>query len=351
VKKYWVFIFVYVLILGCNEDGSESDSPIVNYDPTPYELDYGYFPEPWLPPDNPLTKQGVHLGKMLFYEPMLSKNNIQTCASCHNQNNYFSDTAQFSTGVNGDLGLRHSMPIFNMAYHTHGFFWDGRADLLRHQVVFPIQDSLEMDESIENVLAKLSAASTYRNQFKRAFNTETITEEYLALALEQFMLSISSYESKYDRVQMGLETFTESEERGQEIYSGPANCDQCHVGVNFENHGFENNGLDAEDEMLDFGRELATGDPNDRGKFKVPSLRNVALTAPYMHDGRFQSLEEVVEFYNSGVVHSPTINPFFFNNAEGGLELSEQDKEDLVNFMKTLTDESFPDKEEYHSPF
>jgi len=349
LKNFWVGITILALACGCKED--EPDAPVVSYDPTPYQLDYGYFPEPFLPPDNPLTEQGVHLGKMLFYEPLLSKNNIQTCNSCHNQNNFFSDTAQFSIGVNGQAGLRHSMPIFNMAYHSQGFFWDGRADLLRHQVPFPIEDSLEMDETMENVLGKLSAKALYRDQFKRAFNTETITEEYLALALEQFMLSISSYESKYDRVQLGLESFTESEERGLQIFNGPANCDQCHVGVNFENRGFENNGLDAEEDMLDYGRELATGDPNDRGKFKVPSLRNVSLTAPYMHDGRFQTLEEVVEFYNSEVVYSPTINPFFFSNAEGGLGLSEQDKEDLVNFMMTLTDESFPDKEEYQSPF
>lgn len=364
MKKHHILIIV--LFVGfswqsCSEDdsGELRPAPVV-HDLTPYDLNVYSFPQPILPNDNPLTEQGVKLGKMLFYEPMLSKNNILSCASCHNQETAFSDTARFSIGVEGLPGTRQAMAVFNMAWNL-GFFWDGRAHTLREQSLIPIQDSLEMNESLENVVSKLSSSQLYIDQFKRAFGTSDINEDLISLALEQFMFTIVTANSKYDRYVSGLEEFSESELRGLTLFeanfspsfpdNSGANCDNCHGGINFENGGFINNGLDSDGEFLDIGREGTTGNPEDRATFKVPTLRNIALTPPYMHDGRFATLEEVIDHYNEGIHPSSTLNNFLESTRETGLQLTTQDKTDLVNFLKTLTDEEFLVNPEYASPF
>ena len=301
------------------------------------------------------------LGKMLFYEPMLSKDGTQSCASCHRQTDGFSDTTRFSIGVEGLPGKRQAMPIFNMAWHTNQFFWDGRADLLRDQALMPIQDPLEMNETLDNVVAKLSDSETYRNQFIRAFGDDKITSDKMALAMEQFMLSIVSHDSKYDKYLAGTVQLTESETRGKVLFEteynpffpdiSGADCQHCHGGINLENDRYMNNGLDMEMNITDIGREQVTENPNDRAKFKVPSLRNIAVTPPYMHDGRFQTLEEVIDHYNEGIQESSTTDPTVLNTRETGLFLTEQDKQDLINFLHTFTDETFLNNEEYESPF
>lgn len=349
-----------VIVVGCKKDDDPAEDE-VKYDDTPYLLEYGNLPNPDLPLDNGLTVEGVKLGRMLFYENLLSKDGSQSCASCHRQVDAFSDTAQFSTGVEGLLGGRQAMPIFNMAWHSNQFFWDGRANLLRDQSLLPIQDPLEMNETLENVVTKLSNSQTYTDQFVRAFNSPTVTSEKVSLALEQFMMSIVSYESKYDRYLAGLETLTESEARGLELFEteyneffpddSGADCAHCHGGMNFENDQYMNNGLDTDANFTDLGRENATGDPADRAKFKVPSLRNVELSPPYMHDGRFQTLEEVVDHYNEGIQESSTVDQTVLNTMNTGLFLDAQDKEDLVNFLKTLTDDSYRTNPAYSSPF
>jgi cytochrome c peroxidase len=349
-----------LLVIACEKD--ETPPPVaVTYDDTPYELEYGDLPVPDLPPDNPLTVQGVELGRMLFYETMLSKDGSQSCASCHRQEDGFSDTARLSIGVEGLPGLRQAMPVFNMAWHTNAFFWDGRAQLLRDQALFPIQDPLEMNETLDNAVAKLRASQMYRDQFVRAFGSEEINPDRMALAMEQFMLSIVSYQSKYDRYLAGEVELTESEQRGLALFQteynpffpehSGADCVHCHGGLNFENDLYMNNGLDTDDAFTDLGRELVTGNPSDRAKFKVPSLRNVAVTPPYMHDGRFQTLEEVIDHYNAGIKESSTADPTVLNTKDTGLYLTEQDKEDLINFLKTLTDEAFLNNEAFKSPF
>ncbi len=353
-------LLILALAQSCRkEPGNASDE--VKYDPTPYTLDIGRFPPPALPTDNPLTIQGVKLGRMLFYEKALSGNNTMTCASCHQQQFAFNDTARFSIGIHGLPGKRNAMSVFNMAWNTNGFFWDGRAVLLRHQSLMPIQDDLEMDETLENVVTKLSAMNVYREQFKRAFNTEIITSELISKALEQFMNSIVSNNSKYDRYLRGEISLDSAEERGRRLFfaeynpafpalSG-ADCAHCHSGDNFENDKFMNNGLDNDAGLAkDEGRKKVSGQPQDLGKFKVTSLRNIALTAPYMHDGRFQSLEDVVAHYNEGLVSSSTLDPALAATMGTGLMLDSGDIADLVAFLKTLTDEQLIQDPRYAAP-
>lgn len=329
-----------LLLNSCRSD----DSPLL-YNPVTYELDLDDLPQAVLPADNPLTEAGVELGKMLFHDRRLSLDGSVSCASCHRQEDGFSDPRRFSRGIEGRRGTRQSMPIFNMALHNNGFFWDGRATTLREQALMPIEDPLEMGETLERVVAKLQDDGRYRDQFFRAFGEEGIDSDKMGLALEQFMFSIVSINSKYDQVQRGEASFTDAEERGRLVFV-QSGCDHCHSGTNFENNQYLNNGLDASFE--DEGRARVTNNPADAGKFKVPSLRNVALTAPYMHDGRFRTLEDVVEHYSSGIVSSSTLAPSLANHAQqGGLQLSNQQKEDLIDFLRALTDDDLPNNPAY----
>lgn len=354
--KFSCAVIVLFVFVSCKK---EIEISPVEYDDTPYSLKYinNTLPIPNLPNDNPMTVQKVILGKMLFYENLLSLDNSINCSSCHKQTTGFSDANQFSIGVGGALGGRQAMPIFNMAWHENEFFWDGRAHLLRHQSIMPIENPLEMKETLDNVITKLIAIKEYRDQFKRAFGTNEITSERISFALENFMLSIVSEDSKFDKYLAGSATLSASEERGRVLFYGEyneffpstsgADCAHCHSGNNFENDLYMNNGLDTDAQFIDFGRENATNMATDRAKFKVPSLRNIEVTGPYMHDGRFTTLEEVVEHYNSGVQNSSTVNPALLGTTSTGLMLDAQEKIDLVNFLKTLTDNTFLNNPEY----
>ena len=360
VKKCWLIIGLYAGMVSCNQDKPELT---YLFDDTPYIVDYenGTLPEPYWPADNPLTVKKVSLGRMLFYDKQLSLDGSVSCASCHNQSYAFSDTARFSKGVGGSLGLRQAMAIFNMAWNENAFFWDGRAELLRDQALMPIEDHLEMKESLPNVIAKLESNINYRNQFRAAFGSEDITAERIALALENFMMSIVSDGSKYDRYLAGKDTLSASEERGRQLFfaeynpffpsiSG-ADCAHCHSGKNFENDQYMNNGLDATGQITDFGRHNVTGNASDIAKFKVTSLRNIAVTPPYMHDGRFKTLEEVVDHYNTGIQTSATLDPALDATTSTGLMLDSLEKVDLINFLHTLTDHSLLNNPDYSSPF
>ena len=348
--------------MSCGDDPDPGPVEVAMFDETPYILEYGNLPEPNLPSDNALTEQGVKLGRMLFYETLLSKDDSQSCAGCHRQEDGFSDTMRFSLGVEEMEGKRQAMPVFNMAWHSNEFFWDGRATLLRDQSLRPIEDPLEMNETLENVIAKLSNEKMYTDQFIRAFGSDDITEEKMSLAMEQFMLTIVSFDSKYDKFLAGELQLSESEERGRVLFEleynpffpddSGADCAHCHGGANFENDQYMNNGLDTDAMFEDIGREDVTENPGDRAKFKVPSLRNVAITPPYMHDGRFTTLEEVIDHYNEHMQSSSTIDPALIQVVDnGGLKLSDQDKIDLINFLHTLTDETFLNNPEYTDPF
>ncbi len=349
------------LICLCLLTACEDEGPPTGYEPTPYKLEVGNLPEPVLPQDNKLTEEGVQLGRMLFYEKAMSKDATISCADCHQQKDMFSDIRPFSEGVGGKFGHRQAMAAFNLAWHPRGFFWDGRAATLREQALKPIQDSLEMNETLDNVIIKLSAMQVYKDQFTKAFGTPDITAERIGLAIEQFELTIVSSHSKYDLYQQGQATLTEAEERGRQLFFANADpvagipggeCVHCHAGPNFATDFFVNNGLDRDEDFTDLGRYNVTGLPSDMAVFKVPSLRNIALTAPYMHDGRFNTLEEVIDHYNTGVKHSSTVHHSMEHNlSHGGLLLSAQDKADLVAFLHTLKDETLLTDERYASPF
>lgn len=341
-------------LLSCNRE-----APLPTQDSTPYTLEYGALADPELPQDNPLTVQGVKLGRMLFYENRLSGDNSMSCASCHRQEHAFSDTAKFSTGIHGEQGHRQAMSAVNMLWNSNGYFWDGRAEKLREQSLMPIQDPLEMDETLDDVVQKLSVDTMYTNQFLRAFGTEQPTSHLISLALEQFMNSIVSHRSKYDKYLAGEVTLTEAEDRGRELFfaeynpffpdESGADCGHCHSGYNFDSPTYMNNGTDSLNS--DYGRYNATGDSSDIGLMKTTTLRNIALTPPYMHDGLFSTLEEVVQHYNSGLQNSATLDGALEMTMSTGLMLSDQDISDLVAFLHTLTDEELIVDERYSSPF
>jgi cytochrome c peroxidase len=331
------------------------------YSTTPYVLEYGNLPTPQIPIDNPLTEEGVSLGRFLFYDKKLSSDESISCGSCHVAENGFSDTNRFSIGVLGLPGGRQAMSTVNMLWNSNQFFWDGRANLLRDQSLLPIQDSLEMHETLPSIVAKLESVAYYKSRFKIAFGSSEITSVNISKALEQFMNSIVSYNSKFDKSVRGELRLTASEERGKKLYfteynaffpsASGADCVHCHAGGNLENDLYMNNGLDSDADMRDDGRMKATGNAADKAKFKVPTLRNIALTFPYMHDGRFQTLEEVLDHYNSGITNSSTVDPAIDNTRVTGLFLDAQDKVDLVNFLKTLTDFDVISNPKYQSPF
>lgn len=316
----------------------------------PYRLRISrFFPQPNLPKDNPLTEPGVELGRRLFEEPRLSRSGQQSCASCHQSSAALVDAGQqVSRGSDGQLGTRNSMTLLNLAWQT-SFFWDGRASTLREQVLQPIENPLEMHETLTNVVAKLQAAG-FGPAFARAFGSPEITSDRMARALEQFLLTQVSHDSRFDRSLRSAAVLTEEEKRGFELFHTEydpahgqfgADCFHCHGGALFTDGAFHNNGLDAGGRARDTGRFLITTNRMDEAKFKTPSLRNVELTAPYMHDGRFETLEDVVRHYVGGVQRSPTLDPNLAKHPAGGVPLSEVDQKALVAFLKSLTDERY----------
>ena len=315
---------------------------------TPYRFQMSAtFPIPDLPHDNPLTEERVALGERLFRETGLSKNNTLSCASCHDSKQAFTDPRKYSIGVRDQVGSRNAMPLFNLAWKS-SFFWDGRAPSLRAQALMPIHDHTEMDESLTNVVAKLSARTNYPALFTAAFGSPEITTEKIGLSIESFLLTLTSFDSKFDRALRGETELTADEKRGFELFMTEydprreqfgADCFHCHGGALFQSQTFANNGLDSN--FPDAGRAKVTGKDSDKGKFSTPSLRNIALTAPYMHDGRFATLEEVVEHYSTGVKRSATLDPNLAKHPEGGIRLNKADKVALVAFLLTLTDEKY----------
>jgi cytochrome c peroxidase len=362
IKNYitCITLAAFCLFVACSkkdpeppQPGGESiDSP---YKPTPYIISYPKgFPTMKIPANNPMTVEGVALGKKLFYDNLLSADNTIACASCHKQEYSFDDNKKFSEGVNGQLGVRNAMPLFNLGWAemfnptSHRFFWDGGASDLENQVIGPIQNPVEMNQDLKELEKELRAHPEYPQLFKKAFGIDSITIKYVMYAIAQFERTLISGNSKFDKYKRGEEQLTEQEFRGLDIFlvdtkGEGGGCFHCHgndISPFFTNFRFHNNGLDSIPTDLGLGK--ITGDPNDNGLFKVPSLRNLAFTAPYMHDGRFSTLEEVVEFYNSGVKNGPTTDANLrMHVQQGGLGLSEQEKQDLIAFLKTLNDYDF----------
>jgi cytochrome c peroxidase len=311
------------------------------------------------PINNPVTDAGATLGRVLFYDKRLSRNQTISCASCHQPEHGFSDPRKFSVGFEGGLTGRNSMGLTNARwYQRRAFFWDERAATLEDQVLEPIQNSVEMGMTLSEVVDRLSAEPFYATLFNNAFGSPTVTTAGISRALAQFVRSIVSTRSKFDAgVVNTFSNFTAEENLGRQIFNGQvgnASCAACHGTDNFvPGPAINNNGL--ENPYVDKGLGAITGLPQDEGKFKVPSLRNIELTAPYMHDGRFATLAEVVEFYNSGVVNHPNLSPPLRlpppNNAPRRLNLTAAQKAALVAFMKTLTDRTVTTDPKFQDPF
>jgi len=357
LKFLFSFLIIVSLVLVSCSDDEPTTAPVVEFETTPYTLVMpSNMPPPILPTDNPLTYESIALGKALFFEKMMSKDGSISCGSCHSQSRAFTDDGKvFSEGIEGKVGNRNSMPLFNLFYHTKGFFWDGRSKTLREQSLEPIENPLEMGDNLDNVITKLQSTKKYRTLFYNAFGDSTVSSLNMSLAMEQFMLTLISGDSKFDKVERGEAQFTESEQRGKDLFNRSletdgsvrgADCFHCHGTADFSNHEFMNNGLDDESSFTDLGRAEFTKKETDNGKFKTPSLRNIAVSGPYMHDGRFETLEEVIEHYDNGLKTSPTVDPNI-HGMKFRMNLTRQDKIDLIAYLHTLTDEVYLNNPNY----
>ncbi|MEO5715880.1 MAG: cytochrome c peroxidase [Luteolibacter sp.] len=314
------------------------------------------------PVTNPVTDAGATLGRVLFYDKRLSSNQTVSCSSCHQAEHGFSDPARFSTGFEGGLTSRNSMGLTNVRYYLRGrMFWDERAATLEDQTLQPIQNHVEMGMPLDILNQKIVAEPYYAELFTSAFGDASITSDRVSKALSQFVRSIVSGASKYDQgVPLNFTNFTPQENQGRQIFTGPpGGCAACHGSDNFvPGNNVFNNGL--ENPYTDKGLGGISGLTSDEGFFKVPSLRNIELTAPYMHDGRFATLEQVVDFYNAGVVNHPNLSPQLRlpPGPPGSppppprrLNLSNAEKASLVAFLKTLTDRSVTTDPKFSDPF
>lgn len=301
------------------------------------ELSYpDYFPTPAYDFEkNPLSAEKVELGRMLFYDPILSKDNSISCASCHSPYNAFAHTDHdLSHGIDDQIGTRNAPALFNLAWYKT-FMWDGAINHLDVQALGPITNELEMGEDLKNVVAKLQNTNRYPQLFQSAFGDSVVTGEYILKALSQFQLMLVSANAKYDRVKQGKEQFTAQEQNGYELFK--VNCGSCHTEPLFTNNEFANNGLPVDTTLNDYGRYTQTHVSKDSMQFKVPSLRNLSFSPPYMHDGRFRKLHQVIEHYTSGISHSATLA----DQLRDPITLSAEEKVDLVAFLLTLSDKEF----------
>ena len=290
------------------------------------------------PKDNPPEKAKISLGKQLYWDARLSKDDTIACVSCHHPQHGWSNGEQFATGVDGQMGGRNSPTTLNTAYNRFQF-WDGRAGSLEEQALGPIENPIEMAISLEDVVAKLNKIEGYRKQFQDVFGTD-VTSEGIAKSIAAYERTILTGASPYDRFKAGEEeALSEEAERGRKLFFGKANCSACHSGANFTDNAFHNIGVGMDADEPDLGRFAVSGLEGDRGAFKTPTLREAARTAPYMHDGSLKTLEEVVEHYVKGGIDNPQLDEEIFK-----LKLTDQDKADLVTFMKEgLASDSYPD--------
>jgi cytochrome c peroxidase len=299
--------------------------------------------------NNPITEDRFELGRALFYDPVLSIDSSVSCANCHQQARAFIDPVhRLSRGVNDAEGFRNAPAIQNMAFQE-SFFWDGGVKHLDFVPINAITNPAEMHESLAHVVEKLKRSKSYSNRFKKAFTENEITSQQMLYALSQFMNLMVSANSRYDKwVRNEGELLTAEELEGLSLFQ--SKCSSCHATDLFTDDSFRNNGLDT-DFSADTGRQRITEAGTDAGKFKVPSLRNAELTYPYMHDGRFRTLNDVLNHYTSGVKSSATLDPALNQNGQLGIVLTEEEKTKVIKFLKTLTDESFIKNKLFTNPF
>ena len=363
---------IVMLMNACSNNDDQPPEPIDNepsdeiiqadYNPTPYQLDIpDGIPDPIIPADNPLTKEGIDLGRHLFYDPILSQNESRSCASCHHPDKAFTDGEPFSFGVLGIQGRRNSMALVNLAYNPRGFFWDGRAESLEEQAISPVEDHDELNADWDEVIGRLQVHPDYPKRFREAFGiekTSDIDQELVIKSIAQFERTLISFNSRFDSIVLQSKGWpSEAEKRGIDLFFIEPNvqtlnhpgCSHCHLQPFFTDNTFRNNGLDSVgnlEDFLDYGHGEFTNNRLDNGRFRVPTLRNIEFTAPYMHDGRFETLEEVIDSYSKGghgvLNEDPNIQPF---------TISEQDKQDLIAFLKMLSDTSFLVNPAFANPF
>lgn len=358
--KYLVFLSI-LIFLSCCDEPSETDLTDIPFELENYNPNIpSNFPPLEIPADNKLTVQGIDLGRRLFYDPILSSDSTLSCSSCHLPQGNFTDNLKTSEGVDGDFGTRSSMTLLNVGFSNTGLFWDGRVETLEDQALLPVEDPIELHDTWPNVEAKLKRHEDYPSLFRKAFGIEDkseISRDLAVKAIAQFeRIMISSGNAKYDRVIAGTEVFTDLELDGHDIFfdisedvSRHAECGHCHNAPLFTTNEFFNNGLDEVGSLNDFtdqGRGEHTGKMLDLGTFKVPTLRNIEHSAPYMHDGRFSTLDEVIDHYVSGGNHADNLAPVL-----RPLKLSEYDRSALIAFIKTLDDLDFINNPLLADPF
>lgn len=363
VIRYFLFLSIGALIaIGCEDDKITVSKDLlgVEYNPIPYVVAVPEdFPILEIPEDNPMTQEGVQLGRHLFYDPILSADSTISCASCHLPKLAFTDGLAFSPGINGQLSRRSSMSLVNVGFYYSGLFWDGRVQTLEEQSLHPIQDPIEQGNDLDVLIDELRAHPYYAPQFRKAFGIEDrsqINRSLIGKALAQWERIIVSGNSEYDRVirnglvfddddaQLGMSMFFDDDDEVKD-----AECNHCHSVPLFTANTYHNNGLDSvgNDYSLfsDIGLGI-NGIVNDTGRFRATTLRNIELTAPYMHDGRFSSLEDVMNHYNHGVKPGRNKDPLVSN-----LNITLDEQMAIIAFMKTLTDTSYLEIPEVLSPF
>jgi cytochrome c peroxidase len=349
--SYIIFCILVAAMQACSKTEM---SPV----PQPVELEVpANFPVPPSMPDNPLTREGIELGRRLFYDKRLSGNNTISCASCHSQSLSFSDGVALSQiGVSGSILHRHAPALLNMAWANNGLFWDGGSTNLESQAFAPLANKDEMNQELYELVNELKAVPDYVNRFREAFNDPEIKTGSIVKALAQFQRTLIAGQSRYDkfRRQEPGATLTVQEREGLQLVQ--SKCMGCHQGELFTDNRYHNNGIDqdfsdASLEGLFQGRFRISYDPADLGSFKTPTLRNVMLTAPYMHDGRFATINAVLDHYSSGVLSSPSLDPLMKQNGGmPGIPLSNSEKQSIIAFLKALTDESFISNPRFSNP-
>lgn len=339
-------VLVLLIAAGCGDDNSTV--PDATFDLDTLSVGAEGFPPMPIPATNPVTREGVALGRRLFYDPIFSGDSTLACGSCHASEFAFSDhNRRFSAGIDGRVGTRNAPSLTNVGWEPFPS-WDARIRSIEGMVLGTIPLEIGMQSSWDLAVSRLERHRDYPQLFVKAFGNDAITPDRAAKAIAQFVRTIVSHDSKYDRFQSGEETLTPSEARGYELFfTEKGDCFHCHVPPLFSDLSFHDIGLD--EEVTDIGLGAVTMYPPDRGKFKTPTLRNLVWTAPYMHDGRFETLEEVLDHYNAGGSRSPNVDPLI--RVGIGLGLTEQEKQDIIAFLKTLTDSSLVHNPELSSPF
>lgn len=350
LKKAVILILIVFTIVSFRNSGSDE----------PYKFpELAFFPAMPMSESNPVTVAGVDLGRHLFYDPILSRDSNLACASCHNQSVAFSDGPnQFSTGFQGQLMTRNTMPLFNLAWYP-SLFWDGRGGTIEEQVFHPVRTTSEMNLQWDIAVDRIRKNRFYTTKFKAAFGNRIIDSVLIAKAIAQFERTLISANSKYDSVLQQKAYFSSAELKGFELATDMSmgDCLHCHtvdsdpMGTTL---GFSNNGLDDiqnPNNYKDKGVGAITGNIKDNGKFRIPSLRNIALTAPYMHDGRFTTLKEVLDFYSEGVHSSANVDSKMGMAYKGGVHLTEDEKYFIITFLSTLTDSVFVKEPAFGNPF